>query len=81
MIALGTGCLVHLGRTDSVVKIRGQSVSISDVEATLMDLDTVDDAAVVVQKTRAGDAQLVAYIAANLKTPAGVNRWRSLFDV
>ena len=73
-----TGCLVHLGRTDSVVKIRGQSVSISDVEATLMDLDTVDDAAVVVQKTRAGDAQLVAYIAANLKTPAGVNRWRAL---
>ena len=56
------GCLEYLGRRDSRVKIRGQSVEIADVESVLLGLPAVREAAVVAITTPAGEQQLVAYL-------------------
>jgi amino acid adenylation domain-containing protein len=56
------GCLIHRGRKDFQVKIRGNRVEIVEVEMALMDLDTVKEAAVVAREDVPGDKRLVAYI-------------------
>jgi amino acid adenylation domain-containing protein len=56
------GCLVHLGRKDSRVKIRGESVEPAQVEGAILDLACVRDAAVIPMKDRGGELRLVAYV-------------------
>ncbi|HUK39933.1 MAG TPA: non-ribosomal peptide synthetase, partial [Candidatus Acidoferrales bacterium] len=56
------GCLVHLGRKDFQVKIRGNSVDVSDVETALVMLETVKEAVVVVMDDDIGDKRLVGYV-------------------
>jgi amino acid adenylation domain-containing protein len=56
------GLLEHLGRKDDQVKIRGQRVEPAEVELSLMSLDDVREAAVVVDKNAAGENRLVAYV-------------------
>ena len=56
------GCLVHLGRKDSQVKLRGQRVEIAEIEMALLDLDTVQEAAVVAREDVPGHQRLVGYI-------------------
>ena len=56
------GCLEHLGRADSVVKIRGYRVEPAEVERAIRSLDGVS-AAVVVAHGQADDRKrLVAYV-------------------
>jgi amino acid adenylation domain-containing protein len=55
------GCLEYLGRKDEQVKIRGQRVETAEVEAALLALGTIREAAVVGRQTASGDQQLVAY--------------------
>jgi amino acid adenylation domain-containing protein len=62
------GCLVHLGRKDSQVKIRGHRVETAEVEAVLVGLPAIREAAVVAE-TRGVDQRLVAYVVA--RTPPG----------
>jgi acyl-coenzyme A synthetase/AMP-(fatty) acid ligase/acyl carrier protein len=65
------GCLVHLGRKDFQVKIRGHRIEVSEIEMALTDLDAVKEAIVVARDGRAGDQQLVAYlVAAGQPAPA-----------
>ncbi len=59
------GCLEHTGRRDVQVKIRGHRIELSEVEAALVGLDGIGDAAVVVDHRETQD-RLVAYI-----VPAG----------
>ena len=59
---LPDGCLVCLGRGDSVVKVRGQSVDIDEVEAVFLALDGIIQAAVVAQDVAGRDKRLVAYV-------------------
>ena len=62
---LPDGCLLHLGRKDFQVKIRGYRVETSEVEASLLNLDAVQEAVVVAQTEAGGavgDQQLVAYL-------------------
>jgi acyl carrier protein len=56
------GCLVHLGRKDSRVKIRGESVEPAEVESAILDLPCVRDAAVIPMKDRGGELRLVAFV-------------------
>ena len=63
---LADGCLIHLGRIDFQVKIRGYQVPINAVEAALLELDGVREAAVVAHGSGPGERRLVAYVA-----PAG----------
>jgi len=56
------GCLTHLGRKDDQVKVRGFRVEPAEVEAALVALDGIAEAAVAAREIRPGDQQLVAYI-------------------
>lgn len=55
------GALVHLGRKDERLKIRGYWVEPLEVEATLMALPPVAEAAVMTTEDAEGNRQLVAY--------------------
>ncbi len=55
------GCLEHTGRRDVQVKIRGHRIELQEVEAALVGLDGIGDAAVVVDHRDTQD-RLVAYI-------------------
>ena len=60
---LPDGCLLHLGRRDSRVKIRGHRVETAEVEGTLLSLPEIREAAVV-SREEPGGAKLVAYVVA-----------------
>ncbi len=59
---LSDGCLVHLGRRESVVKVRGQYVETAEVEAALLANPAIREAAVVGRPDRFGETRLVAYV-------------------
>jgi amino acid adenylation domain-containing protein len=56
------GTLLHLGRSDTQVKLRGYRIELSEVEAHLQRHLQVDRAAVVVREISPGDPRLVAYV-------------------
>jgi amino acid adenylation domain-containing protein len=56
------GCLVHVGRKDSRVKIRGHRVEMAEVEMALQTLDGVKAVAVAARPDTSGQTCLVAYI-------------------
>jgi amino acid adenylation domain-containing protein len=58
---LPDGRLHYLGRRDRQVKVRGYRVEVGEVEAAVLELPSVRNAAVVVADA-GGDAQLVAYV-------------------
>ncbi len=60
---LPDGCIVHLGRTDFQVKIRGYQVPINAVEAALLEVDGVREAVVVAHDRGPDERRLVAYVA------------------
>jgi len=55
------GCLHSLGRKDDQVKIRGRRVEVAAVEAALVALKHIDQAAVVARHFRNGQTQLMAF--------------------
>ena len=59
---LSDGCLVHLGRPESAVKVRGQYVETAEVEAALLANPAVREAAVAGRPDRWGETRLVAYV-------------------
>jgi len=59
---LRDGCVFHLGRNDARVRIRGQSVEIPELEAALLLVPGVREAAVTVQETGTREPRLVACI-------------------
>jgi amino acid adenylation domain-containing protein len=59
---LPDGCLIHLGRREAAVKVRGQSVETAEVEAALLANPAVREAAVVGRPDRWGETRLVAYV-------------------
>jgi amino acid adenylation domain-containing protein len=70
------GCLVHLGRKDFQVKIRGMRIEIAEIEAALLDLDAIRQT-VVAWQDWTGDARLVAYLVAEEGPKPSVERLRS----
>jgi amino acid adenylation domain-containing protein len=59
---LPDGCLVHRGRKDFHVKIRGYSVEIAEIQAVLLDLDSVKEAVVTTKENAQGNQVLIAYV-------------------
>jgi len=71
------GCLVHMGRKDFVVKIRGFRVETGEVESALLALQEVKEAAVMVSVNKTGEKRLVAYVVPErdgLASPATLGR-------
>ena len=66
------GCLHVVGRNDGRVKILGNRVEIGEVEAALLGLDGIDEAAVVVQDNgaRGGEIRLAAYFVSHGNAPS-----------
>jgi amino acid adenylation domain-containing protein len=62
------GLLFHAGRKDAQVKIRGYRIELSEIEDALKCLPQIENAAVCVDKTSVGDAQLIAFIIARDET-------------
>ncbi|WP_303627721.1 non-ribosomal peptide synthetase, partial [Nocardia otitidiscaviarum] len=61
----GRGVLTFVGRADFQVKVRGQRLELGEVEAALTELDSIEQAAVVVHTPDdAAGARLVAYVTA-----------------
>jgi hypothetical protein len=59
---LPDGCLVHLGRNDLQVKVRGHRVELSRIEQALLEHPDVHQVAVVAHGDTSGDTCLVAYL-------------------
>jgi amino acid adenylation domain-containing protein len=66
------GCLEHLGRLDQQVKVRGYRIEMPAVEAALLKLGSVEQAAVVCVADRTGEQRLVAFVAARPGREVGV---------
>jgi thioesterase domain-containing protein/acyl carrier protein len=63
------GALEHLGRKDTVVKIRGLRIDTAEVEAMLCMHESVQDAAVSARGTEnLGELQIVAYVVPKLSS-------------
>ena len=56
------GHLLHLGRSDSRVKIRGFSIDLAEIEGTLQSFGAIANAAVVVGNTAGGYERLIGYL-------------------
>ncbi len=59
------GCLVHMGRKDFQVKVRGNRVEIPEIEAALYNLETTEEAVVIADDDAEGERRLVAYVVPN----------------
>jgi amino acid adenylation domain-containing protein len=71
------GLIVHLGRKDGRVKIRGFGVDLVEVERTLLAIDGVTEGAVIVLES-GGENQLAAYFVGDSALDSTVMRRRFL---
>ncbi|HWO43957.1 MAG TPA: condensation domain-containing protein [Candidatus Eisenbacteria bacterium] len=68
------GVLVHVGRKDFMVKIRGHRVEPSEIERTLLSHPEINEAAVAAWDREDGEKYLAAYIVARHEPPPTVSR-------
>ena len=70
------GCLIHKGRKDFRVKVRGYGVDLMEVENTLRSHPHVREAVVVVRPNESGEAHLVSYFTSSGKSGPSVSELR-----
>jgi len=68
---LPDGCLLHLGRKDFFVKVRGYRIDIDEIEMALLKCPGIKEALVVARNNNSGDERLVAYLVPTV--PPGPN--------
>ena len=59
---IDSDCLVHRGRKDHQVKIRGNRVELTEVETTIQACAGIKDAVVIAKPNRQGDMSLIGYV-------------------
>ncbi len=74
---LPDGCLVHLGRKDQQIKIRGYRVEISEIETALSELAPVKEAAVVGYDDPSDGNFLAAYVVAREESEVSAGELRN----
>jgi acyl carrier protein len=74
---LPDGCLLHLGRKDFQIKVRGYRVEIAEVEKALRDLENIKESVVVDGEDSIGEKRLIAYLVCNTQPAPSVSRLRS----
>ena len=72
-VMLSDGCLVHLGRSESKLKIRGFTVEAAEVEAELMAEPSVRQAVVIGREDQSKETRLIAYVVGDA-TPSELRR-------
>jgi len=65
--SLSDGSIVHVGRKDSMVKIRGQRVDLGEVENMMLS-NFITEVAAVLKETPTGSKQLIAYYVSRADT-------------
>jgi amino acid adenylation domain-containing protein len=70
------GCLVHLGRKDFQVKVRGHRIEVAEIETALLALEAIKAAVVLVGEERSDDLRLVAYCVPAVQHPPTVSSLR-----
>ncbi len=75
------GFLIHVGRKDLMVKIRGFRVEISEIERTLLSHPQISEAAVAVWERELQDKSLVAYVVAKDKADLEVEELRKFLEL
>jgi amino acid adenylation domain-containing protein len=70
---MSDGMIIHLGRLDLMVKVRGYRVDISEIERALLTHRQIQEAAVLAWDRDSGDKRLVAYIVCHPKPAPTVN--------
>ncbi|MGH7831208.1 MAG: non-ribosomal peptide synthetase, partial [Candidatus Binatia bacterium] len=73
---LTDGCLLHLGRKDVFVKIRGYRVEIDEVETALLEFPGIKEAAVIALNNSSGNERLVAYTVPSMRPGPNVSEMR-----
>ena len=73
---LPDGCLIHMGRKDHQVKLRGHRIEVAEIEAVLRNLDTVKEAVVMPWKRQEGELHLVAYFVSDAERTPSVTALR-----
>jgi amino acid adenylation domain-containing protein len=73
---LPDGCLLHLGRKDFQVKIRGHRVEIAEIEMALLDHPAIKQVIVVPREDYAEDQLLAAYLVATTRPAPAVRELR-----
>jgi acyl-coenzyme A synthetase/AMP-(fatty) acid ligase/acyl carrier protein len=61
------GCLIHKGRKDSRIKIRGYGVDLVEVEKALLSYRGIEQAIVTTRQNEDGSARLVAYFTSHIQ--------------
>ena len=74
---LPNGCLIHLGRKDFQVKIRGHRIEIAEIEMALLDHPAIKQAIVVPREDYADDQRLAAYLVAATRPAPAISELRS----
>ncbi len=59
---LPDGCLLHMGRKDFQVKIRGHRIETAEIEMALLSISEAHEAIVMAREDGQGDSRLVAYL-------------------
>ena len=77
---LPDGSLVHLGRRDRQVKVRGHRVELEEIEAALREHPGLKSVAVVAHPDARGDTALAGYVVAAAPAPDGALLRRFLAD-
>jgi amino acid adenylation domain-containing protein len=70
------GLLYHLGRKDFQVKVHGYRIEITEIEAHLLELETIQEAVVIAQDDPHGEKKLVAYLVPKVSPPPTVTQIR-----
>jgi acyl-coenzyme A synthetase/AMP-(fatty) acid ligase/acyl carrier protein len=77
---LPDGCLLHLGRQEFFVKIRGYRVELEEIEGLLATFPGVKEAVVAALNNNSGNERLVAYVVPEPDAVPGVSEMRRFLE-
>lgn len=77
---LPDGCLIHMGRKDFQVKIRGIRIETAEIERALLALDSVKEAVVTACDNHLGDNRLVGYFVPAKHTAPTIRELREALE-
>ena len=77
---LPDGFVIHLGRKDFMVKIRGHRVEIGEIECALLAHSLIADAVVVAWEREDGEKYLTAYVVARTKPVLRIDELRGFLS-